>query len=35
MMLKDELKKLGIQYSLVDLGVVETMDEITKIRKHN
>jgi AraC-like DNA-binding protein len=30
MIVKDELKKLGIQYSLVDLGVVETMDAITK-----
>jgi AraC-like DNA-binding protein len=32
MMVQDELKKLGIRYMAVDLGIVETMEPITEIQ---
>jgi AraC-like DNA-binding protein len=30
MMVKEELKKLGIKHSIIDLGLVETLEDITK-----
>ena len=30
MMVKDELKKLGIQYAVLDLGMVEILEDITE-----
>ena len=30
MMVKEELKKLGINYVIVDLGVVEILEDITQ-----
>ena len=30
MMVKDELKKLGLRYGVVDLGMVETLEDVTE-----
>jgi AraC-like DNA-binding protein len=30
MMVKEELKRLGIQYTAIDLGIVETLEDISK-----
>jgi AraC-like DNA-binding protein len=33
MMVKEELKKMGLQYVVVDLGTVEIMEDITKAQR--
>lgn len=33
MVVKEELKKLGLRYAVVDLGMVEVMDDITQIQR--
>lgn len=35
MIVKDELKKLGLQYVIVDLGMVEILEDITKEQREN
>ena len=35
MIIKDELKKLGLQYVIVDLGMVEILEDITKEQREN
>src|SRR5690606_15013960 len=32
-MVQEELKKLGLKYALVDLGVVETLEDISDIQR--
>lgn len=34
MVVKEELQKLGLQYMVVDLGLVEVLEDITEAQKH-